>query len=332
MSEALAGIVRELVGPEAVPASARAVRRLKDVPHPSSMPPVACHWLVDGMIPSGGITLLTGRGGIGKSFVVLDLIRAVIGGESWLGRRVSKVPEVVLLDRENPLSVAQTRLQRFDMERVEGLRWIGTWLDWGVDIGGEELMASAKSGALIVVDSLSAWYTGDSENDSVQVRGWFGKLRRLASAGASIVVIHHSGKGDAGKNYRGSSDVLASVDAGYLLESDGEGEAMQNLKLSCFKLRAAEEPRPVHLKLGESCFEVTADPSADRQRDRLQGLADAIGRHPAGMTAREVDSTAGALNLSRQDLREHIKQLEAGGRVVRRDGRLFLAGPVTVEI
>lgn len=332
MSSALAGVVRELVGPEAVPTAARTVRRLVDVPHPCSLPPVAVHWLVDGMIPAGGITMLTGRGGIGKSFVALDLARAALAGDSWLCRKVTRVPMVVLLDRENPLAVAQSRLERFSMERAEGLRWVGTWLDWHIDIGGEELMEAARAGALIAVDSLSAHYDGDSENDSVQIRAWFQRLRRLASAGAAVVVVHHSGKGDAGKNYRGSSDVLASVDAAYLLEADGEGEPMQSLKLSCFKLRAAEEPKTIHLKLGGSYFEVTADPSADRQRGRLQGLADAIGRQLAGLTAREVDAMAGGLGMSRQEIRENLRQLEAGGRVVKRDGRLLLAGPVTIEV
>ena len=238
----------------------------------------------------------------------------------------------VLLDRENPLSLAQSRLERFSMERAEGLRWVGKWLDWHIEIGGDELMEAARGGAYIVVDSLSANYDGDSENDSVQVRTWFSRLRRLASAGATVVVIHHSGKGDAGKNYRGSSDVLAAIDAAYLLEADGEGEPMQKLKLSCFKLRAVEEPRAIHLKLGESCFEVTADRIADRQRDRFDRLADAIGRHSSGMTAREVDTLIGELKVSRAEIRDALRRLESDGRVVKRDGRFVSAGPVVVEV
>ncbi len=331
MNETLAGIVRELV-PGAIPETVPTVRRLREVPHPCSLPPVAVHWLVDGMIPAGAISLLTGRGGIGKSFVALDLIRASLAGGSWLGRQVSRVPMAVLLDRENPLSVAQSRLERFSMERAEGLRWVGTWLDWHIELSGEELIEAARAGALIVVDSLSAHYDGDSENDSVQVRAWFQRLRRLASAGAAVIVIHHSGKGDAGKNYRGSSDVLASVDAGYLLEVDSEGESLQNLRLTCFKVRAAEEPRPIHLKLGGSCFEVTADPSHDRQRDRLDRLADAIGRHSSGMTAREVDGLAGELKVSRGEVREALKRLESDGRLVKKDGRFVSAGAVLVEV
>ncbi|MFN7545166.1 MAG: AAA family ATPase [Acidobacteriota bacterium] len=331
MSGAIASIVRELA-PGAIPEAGRTVRRLLDVPHPCSLPPVAVHWLVDGMIPAGGITLLTGRGGIGKSFVALDLARAAMAGDSWLCRKVSRVPYAVLLDRENPLSVAQSRLERFSMERAEGLRWVGTWLDWHIEMGGDELMDAARAGALVVVDSLSAHFDGDSENDAVQVRAWFQRLRRLASAGAAVVVIHHSGKGDAGKNYRGSSDVLAAVDAAYLLEADAEGEPMQNLKLTCFKLRAAEEPRAIHLKLGGSCFEVTADPSNDRQRDRLDRLADAIGRHSSGMTAREVDGLAGELKVSRGDIRDGLKRLEIDGRVVKRDGRFVSAGKVLIEV
>lgn len=60
-------------------------------------------------------------------------------------------------------------------------------------------------------------------------------------------------------------------------------------------MKATEEPRPIHLKLGGSCFEFTADRSADRQRDRLDRLAYAIGRHSSGMTQREAEALAGEL-------------------------------------
>jgi hypothetical protein len=332
MNEVLVNIVRELAGPDAVLYARPTSRRLRDVPNPCSLPPVAVHWLVDGMIPAGGITLLTGRSGIGKSFIALDLARAALKGENWLGRRVSKAPMAILLDKENPLAVAQSRLERFGMENAAGLKWVGGWLDWHVEIGGDELMETAREGALIVVDSLAAHYDGDSENDSVQVRGWFQRLRRLASAGGAVLVIHHSGKSETGKNYRGSSDVLAAVDAAYLLEADGEGDQMQSLRLSCFKQRSCEQLRPIHLRLGGSCFEVTADPSHALQRDRLDRLANAIARNPAGMTAREVDGLTGELKVSRNEVRELLRRLEADGRLLKRDGRWVVAGAVVIEV
>ena len=139
---------------------------------------------------------------------------------------------------------------------------------------------------------------------------------------------------EGGKNYRGSSDIQAAVDAAFLLESDGgEGtEPMQSLKLSCFKMRAAGEPRPIHLKLGESCFEVTADPSADRERERLEKLADAIGQSTAGLSARDVDGLAKTLAMSRAEVRASLKRLEDDRRVTNEKGRYRLGGSVRIDL
>jgi len=63
----------------------------------------------------------------------------------------------------------------------------------------------------------------------------------------------------------------------------------------------------------------------DRHGGRLQELSDAIGRQTAGLTAREVDGISKSLGMSRRLTRELCKELQATGRVLWRDGRLFTA-------
>jgi hypothetical protein len=62
-------------------------------------------------------------------------------------------------------------------------------------------------------------------------------FRELTALGATVIVIHHTGKmlEGASKNYRGSSDIPANADCCWLLEQ--KGKMMQNLHLSCFKSR-----------------------------------------------------------------------------------------------
>lgn len=43
-------------------------------------------------------------------------------------------------------------------------------------------------------------------------------FRNLAAAGATVLIIHHTGKGDGTKEYRGSSDIVAAVDAAFVVE------------------------------------------------------------------------------------------------------------------
>lgn len=41
-------------------------------------------WLVDGMIPHGKVTLLSGDGGLGKSLLMQQLMTAAATGQDWL--------------------------------------------------------------------------------------------------------------------------------------------------------------------------------------------------------------------------------------------------------
>ena len=59
---------------------------------------------------------------------------------------------------------------------------------------------------VIIFDSLVAFHPG-SEQDSKRDWKYMDGFRSLASAGATVIVIHHSGKSEGSKEYRGSSDI-----------------------------------------------------------------------------------------------------------------------------
>src|SRR5206468_696253 len=89
---------------------------------------------------------------------------------------------------------------------------------------------------LIVVDSLIAFHGGD-ENSSTETRAFMHQCRRLADQGATALVIHHNGKADTAKQYRGSSDFKAAIDAGFHVTNDGPDGRLGTLRLLCFKSR-----------------------------------------------------------------------------------------------
>jgi RecA-family ATPase len=64
------------------------------------------------------------------------------------------------------------------------------------------------------------------------------EFRQLANNGATVVVIHHTGKGEQTKKYRGSSDIQASIDAGWLLTA--KKRLLKCLELSSWKFREGE--------------------------------------------------------------------------------------------
>jgi len=69
---------------------------------------IKVEYVVDRLIPKGSIIVLFGKGGIGKTWLVLDIGRCIGNGTPYLGLSTSKTP-VIFIDFENPLAVLNTR-------------------------------------------------------------------------------------------------------------------------------------------------------------------------------------------------------------------------------
>src|SRR5262249_10682215 len=89
---------------------------------------------------------------------------------------------------------------------------------------------------LVIVDSFVAFQSGN-ENDAVETRRWMHQCRLLASMGATVLVLHHTGKGETAQDFRGSSDFKAAIDQGFVVGNIGPPGRLGTLRLRCFKSR-----------------------------------------------------------------------------------------------
>jgi hypothetical protein len=168
----------------------------------------------------------------------------VAHGESFLGRSVKKCPGLYL-DGENPLFVVEQRLYDLGIESTRNLAVWGGWNDSPpLGPGSGIVIDFAKRGdSLIIYDSLVEFHTG-SEQSATETRAFMRQLRHLANQGAAVILLHHTGKSESSKVYRGSSDIKAAVDMAYLLERTSLDEGMLGeLTLKCFKRRLAKGPK-----------------------------------------------------------------------------------------
>jgi len=67
-------------------------------------------WLIDKVLPKQAISLLFGKGGIGKTWLALQLSRAIAEGMPFLGFDTQKTT-VVYVNFEDPRSVLKQRLK-----------------------------------------------------------------------------------------------------------------------------------------------------------------------------------------------------------------------------
>jgi hypothetical protein len=207
-------------------------------------------WLVDHVVPAGGLVLLYGPSGIGKTFAVLDLALSVAAGEDWLGHRTMSGGVVYVAAEPAPLR-----------ERI------GAWLqDRGLETPGSfvavqspvqlhhaddvaTLVADLRaqvSGpvALIILDTLARCFVEGEENNAKDVGELVAGADRLrAELGCAVVLVHHPTKD--GTDYRGSGALHAAVNTTIEVAKP----AANTLTLLCKKQKDAVPFAPITARL-----------------------------------------------------------------------------------
>jgi hypothetical protein len=300
------------------------VRRYARLPQVEASSPIDCfsdiplttdlhihktQWLVDRLFPEGELILITGLPGSFKSFLAGYLGAAVSEGREFLGRKTKRT-RVLILDRDNPAHIIAERREMLKMSEGSHLR---IWHYWGGDpppvIGDLRLEELAREHHLLIIfDSFVRFHSAD-ENTAKDMAVIMGELRKLVIAGATVIVLHHSPKGDPRKNkYRGSSDIHAAVDVAFNVSVDRKTNP-PTITFECFKQRAIEEfTMKIRPDFEHGRFEVVAD-STVRESDKIVETLKALILEEPGLCQEDL--------IERSDLPEHKarKALTSGENV-----------------
>jgi hypothetical protein len=238
-------------------------------------------WLIEGILPKGGVLILTGIPGIGKSWLLMDMVLAFEQGRKWLGHFDTVQASVIVIDEENAPPLLKGRLTKMGAmgtpeESQMSPRYLvmkGVLLDGQAQLDGLVEMLDRFTPDVVLLDSLIRLHTG-SENDSQDM----GSLNRTLSDlnrryGCAFVVNHHRRKpghqgGSDSHGYRGSSELQAYPDTHLDL-----GEQRGSLVLSASKSRyqQAMEPCVVEIVDIEDRTEVRyVGPVRDSQAKTIQ--------------------------------------------------------------
>ena len=188
-------------------------------------PVPARKWIVDGWIPRGEVTMLTGNGGEGKTLLTMQLLVAATAGGSWLGKSVPNVRVLGVYCEDN-----KEELQRRLDGILSGERLSFADCDGLIPLarkGKDSVMFEAhyndmegrttkfyhrlhhtilEIGAeIIVLDSLHNFFAGN-ENHRAQANQFINALCELAElTDAAVVLVSHpsragkaDGSGEAG--------------------------------------------------------------------------------------------------------------------------------------
>lgn len=311
----------------AVPLSPQPIRSVEDLPSPWDCGGDVIEWTVEGMLAEATVCMLAGGSGDGKTTLAWGIGRDVSRGAKFSGRATTK-RWVLILDRENPLTVTLERLARLGITRDDQIKVWGGWLRDEVPAPDSPLVLdwiqAHSPKPLVIVDSLIRFNKG-SENDAADTNALMSSLRRLADAGATVIALHHSGKAESAKEYRGSSDMKAAIDIGYTLKNLG-GDRLGRLVLRAFKSRYLV-PSEILLDYADGAFIGESRPAVTTVSDRLRDL---LIEH-SGVLTRDFEDIAKANGIGRNQARRwRDDNLAAGNIEIRstdnRSQRLYWTG------
>jgi RecA-family ATPase len=262
--------------------------------------------MVDGWLADGTVAVVTSEPGCGKTTLALALANAVAHGVPFAGMKTSKRP-VLYLDRDNSVGFVADVLRRIKA-KDGGPLWI--WGGWCAEEAAEPgagiiqtWVRSCDPKPLIVVDSLVAFHGGD-ENDSSETRRFMQDSRRLANLGATVLLLHHSGKSETSQDYRGSSDIKASPDACFKLTNIGSSNRIERLRIKPFKNRFLVEPE-LMLRYSDGVF--TRETGGGSQRKTNVEKLEELLRDNPGVNSDEFEKLAPTRGVSRNYARNWLK-------------------------
>jgi hypothetical protein len=177
-------------------------------------PTVSSH--VRGIIPARSLVVVFGPPKGGKTFSVCDLTMHAAHGMDWHGCAIPRRMRVVYLCGEgiNGLRVRlKAWLEHHDsIEDVGYFRILPMALSLPDRVGAVAEALHAMAPDIVVTDTLNAYFGAGDENSTQDMSAWCASVRHLRDLlGCSVVVIHHTGHGDSGRE-RGSIVLRATAD------------------------------------------------------------------------------------------------------------------------
>ena len=251
-------------------------------------------WLIDQIIPVDAFGVIYGPSGAYKSFCAMDMSACIASAMNWHGFDVDEPGHVLYIGAEGA-SGLHLRKKAWEIRNQRELTNLGV-LGMAVTINSDDheaLIGLCEELAeeidqpirLIVIDTLARSFQGE-ENSATDMGDFVNACDHIREVtGATILVVHHSGK-DAEKGARGSSALRAACDFEFRVVSPGK----KLTKLICTKAKDSDPFDDINFKLnvveigvrdrkGKPLTSLTLSPAADTgmpAREDLSGSSQMI--------------------------------------------------------
>ena len=181
--------------------------------------------LIQGILRRGAKLIVTGPSKAGKSFLVLELAKAISSGTAWIGHKCSK-GRVLYINLEIQEAEIQKRYMKISkLPTIEdedilfwNLRGRGFSLEKHINTIIE--IIEKEQIDIVIIDPIYKVLQG-SENDQETVTKFTQSIDSICEAGAAVAYVHHHKKGILNDSYaqdRGSGSGVFARDADAMID------------------------------------------------------------------------------------------------------------------
>jgi AAA domain len=219
------------------PAEDPEANRIKVIPSAERQAPTRSNWLVKGVIRQKAVGVVFGDPGSGKSTIAVDVACHVATGRPWRGLRTKHGPVMIVAaeDADGCNAMLCAWELHHDLSEPAPVDVIAGRIDFGQDIDRivQEIERAEKRHGwpvvLAVIDTIAACWHGGEDNDGLGA--FIDHCRDIAErTGAAIMMVHHPGHGDKGRE-RGGSVLRGGVDFSIRAERGGDVGCLTLVKL-----------------------------------------------------------------------------------------------------
>lgn len=291
------------------------------------MPPP--EWLIDPVIPAGGLVGLYGPPGTGKSFLAIDMALSVACGRPWQGHD-TKTGSVLYISAEGGTGIGKRVSAWLRTRAVSPANAEVAWLTEAIPLYGDSealdgLMTRVfdelkDKPALVIVDTLARCFDGDENQQEDMGRFIQGIDRMRRDFGATLMVVHHTRMD--GERERGNTAFRGAADAMLSLARTSKG----GISVTCTKQKDAEEFPVMNFSLitvpgTESCV-IGADVRKAKKAEKVSEIWHVL-RTQGPLT---WDDWLASSKTPRTTFHRAMVELQEKGQIIREKGKWRVSG------
>lgn len=275
-----------------------------------TLPPMK--WLIDDLLPVGGVVMLSAKPKMGKSFLAMQLALTVASGGKFLGFQAEEKHEVLYIDLETSQRSMKDRISMMTADAPRGLYLmtpeevfefgnIGNGFESQVDY----FLESHKGVKLVIVDTYGLIQGSRTAAQNIY-RQEYAEISHLNSwarkKGFTLVLIHHQNKQDDYANpvqgISGSTGITGGLQAYYILSKRDYTDTRTKLTIGGKEI--AERDIFIQPESDNNRTWVEVEPE-DRPSRRKT-----VSNDPITMTIRDLCADIDEIEITSKELAERV--------------------------